>query len=143
MNNKRNKSSFSVQILSTFTFSRENTASFSHNPFSKDACEPPNIENDTHDYEVGVQEMEEVNRKGGQKSPKSGQETLKCGQEILNDSQNDSQSDTKNDTKKAKNGTQKVKNDTQGSKMTLKKQRMTLRIVKMTPKMTPKKHSYR
>ena len=38
--------------------------------------------------------MEEVDRKGGQKSPKSGQETLKGGQKILNDSQNDSQSDT-------------------------------------------------
>ena len=55
---------------------------------------PQNNENDTHDYEVGGQEMEEVDGKGGQKSPKSGQETLKGGQEILNDSQNDSQSDT-------------------------------------------------
>ena len=47
--------------------------------------------------------MEEVDRKGRQKTQKvdrkGGQETLKGGQKILNDSQNDSQSDTKNDTK--------------------------------------------
>ena len=43
--------------------------------------------------------MEEVDRKGGQKSSKSGQEVLKGGQEILNDTQNASQSDTQNDTK--------------------------------------------
>ena len=40
---------------------------------------PQNNENDTHDYEVGGQEMEEVDRKGGQKSPKSEQETSKGG----------------------------------------------------------------
>ena len=43
--------------------------------------------------------MEEVDRKGGQKSPKSGQETSKGELEILNDSQNDSQRNTQNDTK--------------------------------------------
>ena len=32
LNNKRSISSFSVQILSIFTFSRRNKASFSHNP---------------------------------------------------------------------------------------------------------------
>ena len=40
---------------------------------------PQNNENDTNDYEVGRQEMEEVDRKGGQKSPKSEQETSKGG----------------------------------------------------------------
>ena len=36
LNNKRSASSFSVQILSIFTFSRRNKASFSHNPHHKD-----------------------------------------------------------------------------------------------------------
>ena len=40
---------------------------------------PQNNENDTHDYEVGGQEMEEVDRKGGHKNPKSEQETSKGG----------------------------------------------------------------
>ena len=36
LNNKRSVSSFSVQILSIFTFFRRNTASFSHNPHLND-----------------------------------------------------------------------------------------------------------
>ena len=36
LNNKRSISSFSVQKLSIFTFSRRNKASFSHNPHHND-----------------------------------------------------------------------------------------------------------
>ena len=74
LNNKRSVPSFSVQILSIFTFSRRNKASFSHNPHhidmnishftflkrieydnmnSKTLSEPQNNENDTLDNQDG------------------------------------------------------------------------------------------